>query len=94
MPSEHERAGDDDQGVDDLRSQPPRRLLALGLIGSRQRRHERGAHRALGKEIAQEGRDAGGDDEGVGRVAGAEEDGLDDVADETEQAARERRQCR
>ena len=46
---------------------PPVRQL------SRERRHERGAHRAFGKQVAQQVGDAERDDEGVHRVAGAEE---------------------
>ena len=52
--------------------------------------HERRAHRAFGKQIAQQRRDARGDDERVVLEAGAEIVRLDDVAHETQHPARER----
>ena len=59
---------------------------------ARERRDERGAHRAFGKQLAEQARDARRDDERVGLPFGAEEIAPDDlVADQAEHAARQRR---
>ena len=56
-----------------------------------ERRHERGAHRAFGEQIADEVGNAERDDEGVHVVARAEDRGEHLIADEAEDAAGERR---
>ncbi len=87
----HEDAGDDDERVDDVVAQPPGGLLAVGRQLPRERRHERGAHRAFGEQIAHEVGNAERDVVGVHRVARAEERRQHLFADDAEDAARHRR---
>ena len=75
-----------------LGAKTPRRLAALPLERPGKRRHECGTHGAFGEEIAQEGWKTSGRDEGIGLHVGAEHDGHGLIADEAEQAARERGQ--
>jgi hypothetical protein len=77
-----EGAGRDDQRVDHVVAEAPRAGLAAHRKFARERRHEDGAHRALGEQIAHEVRNAKRDDEGVHRVAGAECGGEHLIADQ------------
>ena len=57
---------------------------------ARERRHERGAHRAFGEEVAHQVGNAEGDEVGVHLVARAEQRGEHLLAHEAEEAAGER----
>jgi hypothetical protein len=88
-----DRAGDDQQRVEHVVAEPPRGLLALQRQHARERRHEGGAHRAFGEQIAHQIGKAEGDDERVHVVAGAEGRGEHLIASQPEQTAGERRQA-
>ena len=86
-PKDHEAGRDDNQSVDDVVSEPPRGLSAVGRQTARERWHERAAHRALGKQVAHEVGNAEGDVVRVHRIACAEERGQHLFADHAQNAA-------
>ena len=86
----HQAAGHDDERIDDVIAQPPRRLFAGQREISRERGHEGRAHRAFGKQIPEEVGNAECDVIRVSRGAGPEERRDDLLADDAEDAARHR----
>ena len=92
MPTSDDDAGDDEQRVDDRAGQPPRTLAALQRQLPCEGRHKRRAHGAFGEQVADEVGNAAGDAERVVGVAGAEVIRHDLIADQPENAARDRRQ--
>jgi hypothetical protein len=88
-----ERAGRDEQGVQDVVPEPPCRVLTLESQLPCKGGHEGRTHRALREQIAHQIRDAERDHERIHVVAGAEEGGEDLIAAQPEDAARERRRA-
>ena len=86
-----DRAGNQEKHGDDIRREPPRGGSVARRERARERRHERGAERAFGEQIAQDVGEAERDAEGVHRIAGAEEVREDLIADESQHAAGHRR---
>ena len=90
MPRTTSAPVDEQQRVEHVVAEPPRVGLAVQRQVTGEGRHERGAHRAFGEEIAHEVGNPERDDERVHLVAGAEERGEHLVADEAEDAAGQR----
>ena len=92
--AEHDqRSGDEEQRVEDVVPEPPRVMFAVQREMTREGRHERGAHRAFGEQIAHQIRNPERDDERVHVVAGAEQRREHLIAGEAEDAAGERRRA-
>ena len=83
----------DKQRVQHVVGETPRRGLAVQRQMAREGRDERGAHRALREEIADEIRNPERDVERVHLVARAEARGKHLIAREAEEAARQRRRA-
>ena len=91
MPPRPRASRHDQQRVQHVVAEPPRRWLAVQRQVAREGRDEGRAHRAFGEEIADQIGNAERDVERVHLVAGAEERRQHLIADETEDAARQRR---
>ena len=89
-PDQADPGNHDEQEVDDQVGQAERGGGSIAFLNARQRRHERGAHRAFREQVPEQVGYAEGDLEGVDREAGAELGREDLLADQPEKAAQER----